>query len=171
MIAVNGGQMTRRARWFGRNTADAGGVDGAAERALKLFGAPVEPPPTRLPPEQRMRRVAQAPARSRSKPLPGLVFAIPGLLLGAMIGLILLADDPGQLPKVPKAIAAAIGLPDVYLNCAHARLMGAAPLRRGDKGYQRRLDEDRDGVACEPLLPKRAAPEGKQAPAKSSARN
>ncbi|WP_328277712.1 excalibur calcium-binding domain-containing protein [Sphingobium sp.] len=37
----------------------------------------------------------------------------------------------------------------VYPNCAAARAAGAAPLRRGDDGYSRRLDRDGDGVACE----------------------
>ncbi|MFC9976858.1 excalibur calcium-binding domain-containing protein [Spirillospora sp. NPDC127200] len=36
-----------------------------------------------------------------------------------------------------------------YPNCAAARAAGAAPLRRGDPGYSRKLDRDGDGVACE----------------------
>ncbi|TXC71232.1 excalibur calcium-binding domain-containing protein [Sphingomonas ginsenosidivorax] len=29
------------------------------------------------------------------------------------------------------------------------RAAGAAPIREGQNGYSRRLDRDRDGVACE----------------------
>lgn len=36
-----------------------------------------------------------------------------------------------------------------YPNCAAARAAGAAPVRRGDPGYDRRLDRDGDGVGCE----------------------
>jgi len=34
-------------------------------------------------------------------------------------------------------------------SCAQARAAGAAPVRRGDPGYSRRLDRDGDGVGCE----------------------
>ena len=36
-----------------------------------------------------------------------------------------------------------------YANCAAARAAGAAPVRRGDPGYARHLDQDGDGVGCE----------------------
>jgi len=36
-----------------------------------------------------------------------------------------------------------------YPNCAAARADGAAPVRRGDPGYSRKLDRDGDGVGCE----------------------
>lgn len=36
-----------------------------------------------------------------------------------------------------------------YKNCAEARAAGAAPLRKGDFGYEERMDGDKDGVACE----------------------
>jgi hypothetical protein len=36
-----------------------------------------------------------------------------------------------------------------YLNCAAVRAARAAPIRRGQDGYSRRLDRDGDGVACE----------------------
>lgn len=36
-----------------------------------------------------------------------------------------------------------------YPNCSAARAAGAAPIRRGEAGYSRRLDRDGDGVACE----------------------
>jgi hypothetical protein len=36
-----------------------------------------------------------------------------------------------------------------YANCAQARAAGAAPIRRGEAGYSRKLDRDGDGIACE----------------------
>ncbi|MEV7034656.1 excalibur calcium-binding domain-containing protein [Streptomyces sp. NPDC093272] len=36
-----------------------------------------------------------------------------------------------------------------YANCSAARAAGAAPLYRGDPGYDSHLDRDGDGVACE----------------------
>uniref|UniRef100_UPI00403F0B86 excalibur calcium-binding domain-containing protein n=1 Tax=Asticcacaulis sp. DW145 TaxID=3095608 RepID=UPI00403F0B86 len=36
-----------------------------------------------------------------------------------------------------------------YSNCAEVRAAGAAPIRRGEPGYSRKLDRDGDGVACE----------------------
>jgi hypothetical protein len=36
-----------------------------------------------------------------------------------------------------------------YANCSAARAAGAAPVRRGDPGYSRKLDRDGDGVGCE----------------------
>ena len=36
-----------------------------------------------------------------------------------------------------------------YANCSAARAAGAAPVRRGDPGYARKLDRDGDGVGCE----------------------
>lgn len=145
---------------FRRRTAAATGGDGvesAAERAVKLFGPPVDyvpsPPAPVLPPEKRMRRAAPERPVRRSRPLPVLVVVVPGMLLGAIAGLLLMSDDPKQLRAFPQALATAVGLPQVYLNCAHARVMGATPLRRGQPGYLRRLDEDGDGVACEPIVP------------------
>lgn len=36
-----------------------------------------------------------------------------------------------------------------YRSCAEVRAAGAAPLHSGDPGYNRRLDRDGDGIACE----------------------
>tara|TARA_R110000787_G_scaffold5442_1_gene19826 strand:+ start:7234 stop:7557 length:324 start_codon:yes stop_codon:yes gene_type:complete len=38
---------------------------------------------------------------------------------------------------------------DYYPNCAAARAAGAAPVRRGQRGYGSHLDRDNDGVGCE----------------------
>ena len=37
----------------------------------------------------------------------------------------------------------------IYQSCDDARAAGAAPLRLGQPGYNRRLDHNRDGLACE----------------------
>ncbi|MEU2261361.1 excalibur calcium-binding domain-containing protein [Streptomyces sp. NPDC019645] len=36
-----------------------------------------------------------------------------------------------------------------YRNCDAAKAAGAAPIRRGEPGYAKRLDRDGDGVACD----------------------
>ncbi|MFG2046032.1 excalibur calcium-binding domain-containing protein [Micromonospora sp. NPDC048935] len=36
-----------------------------------------------------------------------------------------------------------------YANCTAVRAAGAAPIRKGDPGYSRKLDRDGDGVGCE----------------------
>ncbi|TDB79862.1 excalibur calcium-binding domain-containing protein [Micromonospora sp. KC721] len=36
-----------------------------------------------------------------------------------------------------------------YANCSAVRAAGAAPIRKGDPGYSRKLDRDGDGIACE----------------------
>jgi len=43
---------------------------------------------------------------------------------------------------------AAVG--GAFRNCTEARAAGAAPVRRGDRGYGPHLDRDGDGVGCEP---------------------
>jgi hypothetical protein len=50
--------------------------------------------------------------------------------------------------KVRSFVARAAG-GAYYPNCSAARAAGAAPIRRGDDGYSRKLDRDGDGVACE----------------------
>ena len=36
-----------------------------------------------------------------------------------------------------------------YANCTAVRAAGKAPIRRGEPGYDRHLDRDGDGIACE----------------------
>ncbi|MFE2289491.1 excalibur calcium-binding domain-containing protein [Streptomyces sp. NPDC059443] len=36
-----------------------------------------------------------------------------------------------------------------YKSCAEAKAAGAAPMRRGQPGYDKRLDRDNDGIACD----------------------
>jgi hypothetical protein len=40
-------------------------------------------------------------------------------------------------------------LPSYFPDCAVARAVGAAPIRRGQPGYREELDGDHDGTACE----------------------
>ena len=42
------------------------------------------------------------------------------------------------------------GPPPRYENCFEAWQAGALPLHRGDPGYGPHLDDDGDGIACEP---------------------
>jgi endonuclease YncB( thermonuclease family) len=42
-----------------------------------------------------------------------------------------------------------------FRTCAEAWKAGAAPVRRGEPGYNPNLDGDHDGVACEPLRGRR----------------
>lgn len=36
-----------------------------------------------------------------------------------------------------------------YKNCTEARNAGVTPIYRGQDGYDRHLDRDNDGIACE----------------------
>ncbi|MCE7009497.1 excalibur calcium-binding domain-containing protein [Kibdelosporangium philippinense] len=45
-----------------------------------------------------------------------------------------------------------IPIPDFepfFPDCETAKMLGKAPIRRGEPGYREGLDRDRDGVACE----------------------
>jgi hypothetical protein len=55
------------------------------------------------------------------------------------------ADDSGAPVLAPLNLSES----DAFESCAEARAAGAAPLRRGDPGYNLGLDGDRDGIACE----------------------
>lgn len=141
--------------WRGRHHASDQGKDPIArekERALKLFGEqpaedlhPYAPPPG---PVQMRSSTTQPSGPEVSR----MILVSFGIAAGAMLGLILLADDPDTIwADARKGFLVASG--DIgYFNCAHARLVGAAPLKKGDKGYTKGLDIDGDGVACEPII-------------------
>ncbi len=62
--------------------------------------------------------------------------------------------DPGAQPTTPPTSpsgtrSSGSGAAVYYQNCDAARAAGAAPLHRGDPGYDSHLDRDGDGVACE----------------------
>ncbi|AXH00525.1 metallo-beta-lactamase superfamily hydrolase (plasmid) [Deinococcus wulumuqiensis] len=62
------------------------------------------------------------------------------------------APAPGGLIKSPVPVTpppARDSSPVLYRNCAEARAAGAAPLLRGQPGYNPSLDRDGDGKACE----------------------
>lgn len=142
--------------WPGRGQAsdlDQDPIAREKERALKLFGEqpaedlhPYAPPPGPLP--------KSSAAADRAPPPQSLQMKLVafGILFGGMLGLVLLADDPGRLwSDTRKGFGAMTG--DLgYVNCAHVRLVGAAPLKKGDKGYSKALDDDGNGIACEPLI-------------------
>ncbi len=83
-----------------------------------------------------------------------------GLIIGAILGGIYLAApslqtentaelsiaevDPHGRPRAPQA-------GDNWFRCANARAAGTAPIYANEPGYRSELDEDSDGVACEPL--------------------
>lgn len=65
------------------------------------------------------------------------------------------ANPRGSAPRVVSAAAARpVGERPVasgaFRSCAEARAAGAAPMRRGQPGYNPNLDGDNDGIACEP---------------------
>lgn len=67
------------------------------------------------------------------------------------------ASAPAKASAVPTLRPTEAGSPQTlrpsstvyYANCSAARAAGAAPVRRGDPGYSRKLDRDGDGVGCE----------------------
>lgn len=69
--------------------------------------------------------------------------------------------DPAAAPKPGARLSNAparprpqsIGYP--YRSCAQARAAGAAPMYRGQAGYNPNLDGDADGIACEPYRGRR----------------
>ena len=50
----------------------------------------------------------------------------------------------------PSRAASVMSTGRSFRNCAAARAAGAAPIYRGQRGYDEHLDRDGDGVACEP---------------------
>lgn len=57
--------------------------------------------------------------------------------------------EPAPEPRTAYSGSVGRSSSGYYRNCSAARAAGAAPIRRGDPGYSRRLDRDGDGVACE----------------------
>lgn len=60
--------------------------------------------------------------------------------------------EPTTKKSTPPPVAAEPDPPKTvsYANCDAVRAAGAAPLYAGQPGYNRKLDRDGDGVACEP---------------------
>ena len=55
------------------------------------------------------------------------------------------AEEPAAPAPAPEPTPARVH----FSSCKQAREAGAAPLYRGDPGYNPKLDRDNDGVACE----------------------
>ncbi len=55
----------------------------------------------------------------------------------------------GPRPALGRVAGATQSPSGTFRSCTEAREAGAAPLRRGEPGYQASLDGDGDGVACE----------------------
>jgi hypothetical protein len=101
--------------------------DDQARRLRERFArVPIGVPPARL----NARRSAWA-------------IAAVGALIVSATGLVL-AASPWPLQDTLKHIGA-------VLNCSTARALGVDRARVGQPGYYERHDEDRDGIACEPV--------------------
>ena len=59
------------------------------------------------------------------------------------------AEEPAEEPAAPAPAPEPAPAPVHFSSCKQAREAGAAPLYRGDPGYNPKLDHDNDGVACE----------------------
>lgn len=77
-----------------------------------------------------------------------MVYALASLILGAMFAAFGLPEHAPERAVLAPGAAVAPTAP--HRNCAAARAAGAAPLRRGQPGYGPHLDQNGDGVGCEP---------------------
>ena len=59
------------------------------------------------------------------------------------------AEEPAEEPAAPAPAPEPAPAPVHFSSCKQAREAGAAPLYRGDPGYNPKLARDNDGVACE----------------------
>jgi hypothetical protein len=62
---------------------------------------------------------------------------------------VLHVQPPPSSHETPATASPTVEGSTYYVNCDAARAAGAAPVRRGDPGYSRRLDRDGDGTGCE----------------------
>ncbi|RZI67284.1 MAG: excalibur calcium-binding domain-containing protein [Pseudomonas sp.] len=56
---------------------------------------------------------------------------------------------PAPAARVQRLVGSGGGGDAYYANCAAVRAAGAAPIRRGQRGYRPGLDRDGDGIGCE----------------------
>jgi hypothetical protein len=76
-------------------------------------------------------------------------FLVQAAVYGWLLGLLLVLGgcrDEGPTGPAP-ATQTQVATP--YGSCDEAKKAGAAPLHRGDAGWNPKLDRDGDGVACE----------------------
>lgn len=73
----------------------------------------------------------------------------PPISLGVIFGCAVFLAVERLAPATDDAPPAQAAQVVIYQSCDDARAAGAAPLRLGQPGYNRRLDHNRDGLACE----------------------
>jgi Excalibur calcium-binding domain len=105
---------------------------------------PVRPGPG---PEERLRNLQRRfRAVSATWERPSYYRAAKIAALAAIVAFAVvwgLGSSPWPVPTTLRHIASAP-------NCDFARFVGLAPAGRGEPGYWKRHDRDRDGIACEP---------------------
>lgn len=89
--------------------------------------APVEPPIVETP-----LAIVEAP------PAPAPVVEAPPA-----------PPEPAPAPVVEPPAPAPAAPVVTYANCDEVKAAGAAPLSSGQPGYQKKLDRDGDGIACD----------------------
>lgn len=67
---------------------------------------------------------------------------VAGLLLAASDRIFLTPEQIAQRDEVERSV--------YYPGCDEVRMLGKAPLYRGQPGYRPGMDGDNDGIACEP---------------------
>src|SRR5262245_52488580 len=106
---------------------------------------PVRPGPG---PAERLRNIQRrfrAVSNDRANELRRYIASAKIAALAAIVALavVWMGSTPWPVTTTLRHIASAP-------NCGFARLVGLAPARRGEPGYWKRHDQDRDGIACEP---------------------
>jgi hypothetical protein len=74
------------------------------------------------------------------------VLAAAGATFAGVYALVPLPSGSKPVTTNSRAIEASV----YYSGCNEARLVGAAPIHRGQPGYREEMDGDGDGIACEP---------------------
>ncbi len=95
-------------------------------------------------------RRASSRVQHRGWPRIAALAVICGAVIGGVATAGFTALSPWPLTTALRHVAALPG-------CDAARIVGLAPARRGEPGYWRRLDADRDGIACESYPPRGAS--------------
>jgi Excalibur calcium-binding domain/Protein of unknown function (DUF1524) len=101
-------------------------------------------------PDERAVTSAFAPAPA---PAPVIAAPVPAPVVAAPVP-VAVAPAPAPAPPAPAPVAPAPAPapapPTVYYeNCTAVRAAGAAPIHRGEPGWQDKFDRDKDGVGCE----------------------
>jgi hypothetical protein len=78
-----------------------------------------------------------------------IILAAAGLV-GTAGGLLMAEVDKAPARAEQRAAQEAAEQSVYYEGCDEVRLLGKAPLYRGQPGYGTHMDGDNDGIACEP---------------------